>query len=770
MTRRDYRMPRMIDRLGAALCVVLMAGVAGEAQSQPGAVPMHVNSGAPASPLAQSHIYPSGSGATPTESGNLLFVPAQMGDRVHYLGPWTHQGVQSYSPRTGLGLTLQTSSAGHYGYQALVVTVVSSQPAKSDRRIQVEFHAGRFRDDGRSIVVTAPLKLAGGETTATTSVLVPQLRHWEQVGWRTEVDGQPDDDLSVPHVYAGHHPASFGLHILLATPNVPQVELENAFQVLGNGTAMVSVQKHEELPLEWLGYTTMDVVVLTAGDLPRLAQAEPKRHDALLRWVKSGGNLWLLECGRLWQEAPGAERALKLRTSSTGGAPEPNARSADAAMAARGWKYVPIRDRATEPLEGALVLSGYEIVKADQEPARGRQGRGTVSSALAGFAGRVAQLAQSQTSQPYFALRPYGLGTVTAFRDNFSTSPQMGDTISVLQQSLLGPRIMWPSRHGLKPDSAASEFNNWLIPGVGVAPVGQFQFLISLFVLAIGPLNYWWLKRQRKLPMLLVTVPLAAAAVTIVLVTYGVLADGLGVRMRARTLTVLDQVAGDAVSWSRLSYYAGVQPRGGLTFSRATAVYPILPGWALDRYGDVSTGERAVAWSDKQRLSEGWLAPRTPTQYLTVSSRPTEKRLDIRPAAGGLQIGNRLGVTVKHLLIQDRDGQVYWCENLPPDQRLEVQPTTRVKASTALRRVFTDNYPEYPPGAEEPAYGSLYYETMLSQNILDTQLEAMYSPVVEAWTNGSYIAVTERGVEIEYGVDSVAEESSFHVVRGVWQP
>jgi hypothetical protein len=47
-------------------------------------------------------------------------------------------------------------------------------------------------------------------------------------------------------------------------------------------------------------------------------------------------------------------------------------------------------------------------------------------------------------------------------------------------------------------------------------------------------------------------------------------------------------------------------------------------------------------------------------------------------------------------------------------------------------------------------------------------LEAIYSPVVDRWANGSYIAITERGIEVDYGVEDVIESDSLHVVCGTW--
>ena len=73
----------------------------------------------------------------------------------------------------------------------------------------------------------------------------------------------------------------------------------------------------------------------------------------------------------------------------------------------------------------------------------------------------------------------------------------------------LGPEHWsWYRRHGLSLQRENSAFWNFLIPGVGLAPVTQFQVLISLFVLVIGPLNFVLLRRWHKLNLLVITVPI----------------------------------------------------------------------------------------------------------------------------------------------------------------------------------------------------------------------------------------------------------------------
>lgn len=314
-----------------------------------------------------------------------------------------------------------------------------------------------------------------------------------------------------------------------------------------------------------------------------------------------------------------------------------------------------------------------------------------------------------------------------------------------------------------------------LIPGVGMAPVGQFQFLITLFAIGIGPLNYWLLKRRNKLPWLLVTVPVAAAATTLLLFSYGVLADGFDTRIRARSITVLDQRAGTAASWARLSYYAGIAPRQGLTFSDDTAMYPVRPNWdAALRWRSSGTGREMLWRRDDQRLTQGWLASRTPTQYLQVASRPTSKQLQMRATESGLQVANRLGVEVTHLAVQDRQGRLYWGEKLAPGERRVLATASRPDVTGKIRKLFTDNLPEFLGPTNQPSafglrsgrqYGS---EASLAQNLMEAHLAAINSPLVEAWPDGSYIAFTASGVEVELGVEDAVEEASFHVIRGSW--
>jgi hypothetical protein len=185
----------------------------------------------------------------------------------------------------------------------------------------------------------------------------------------------------------------------------------------------------------------------------------------------------------------------------------------------------------------------------------------------------------------------------------------------------------------------------------------------------------------------------------------------------------------------------------------------------MGRYG--ASLERTIAWTDAQELSRGWLPSRTTTQYLAVNARASKKKLDVRPVKGGMQVDNRLGAELSHLVVQDRKGKLFWLEALPAGARGLAKPADPLKLSGRIRQLFSDNYPEFPPGAEISSYGS-YAGIVLSRGMLESQIEAINSPVVQRWTNGSYIAITDRAIELEFGVDDVSEEASFHVLRGLW--
>lgn len=339
----------------------------------------------------------------------------------------------------------------------------------------------------------------------------------------------------------------------------------------------------------------------------------------------------------------------------------------------------------------------------------------------------------------------------------------------------------WDARHGLVPDEANLDFTNLLVPGVGLAPVNAFRVLITLFVLLIGPVNYWLLRRWGRLQLMVLTVPVAAGVITAGLFAYAIASDGFGSQVRAHSFTTLDQRTGESACWTRLSYYSGLAP-GELTMPSDIILYPIIPGWSRGSVDAHVRTKRDVVWDEDQAtLGRGWLRSRTPTQYLSIRARKSPHRLEFAAPSGKLRVTNKLDAAIQYVAVIDEANKVWAGENLGKDAVAFLQPIERGAAVARLRKLATDNAPQAPPELVDGdsyyrqyqmyggRYGQYYAEHTLAGNLANDALgEVIGTHGMEGLQlpPRSYVAVTETGPEVEFGMRGAKEQASFHVVVG----
>lgn len=675
----------------------------------------------------------------------------------------------------GLSLTVDTRWPDGPGYRPVRVQLASVGLATADRRLSVEVL--RLRSGGREgydLRVVRDVDLPAGSGPVAATIAVPQLDRPHDF----EVNVRENGEL-VPGLSAGTSDhASF--YTSASFEGFPSVLVVGDKSANASGLASVpSVQEHNgsqpsppiqisivprpnsalptaaqlsasELPDRWIDYTNLDVVCLSLDELAGLAKTRPEAFRAVLDWVAAGGNLWVYGVGDEFPRIGELEDLLGLAPGSKDKASEP---------AARGW-------------------NSQEFPSPEH---------------------------------PHFLLRELQMGLVVALQpeDPFpGTKEQWDAVLTAVGQD----RYLWTRRHGLSMSEPNAEFWNFLIPGVGLVPAVQFGVLITLFALAVGPANYLLLRRRKRLHLLVVTVPLSAAAVTLALFLYALVADGLGTRVRVRSVTHLDQRSGRAVCWSRMSYYAGLAPSGGLRFGADTAVYPLEqtpPEWRGQQQP-----RRELVWGDDQWLSSGWLRARMPTQLVTVRCRASRRGLEIEPVrgdAGHVRVTNRLGTPVRQLLVRTADGTCYWAEGIDQDGTVRAQRVKLRDAMMPLVRTYNDNRPHLPDGmrpgslqsprqrrygrygprqrsGEPPSTWTSRMELSLRmlqwppqdpgvpsfrQPSLTPKSEPDWSEPDRA-TSGPwrapkprrYIAVVEESPEAATGIPSARQEAGYHVILG----
>ena len=358
------------------------------------------------------------------------------------------------------------------------------------------------------------------------------------------------------------------------------------------------------LPESWRDYTSLDIVALSLETLEALP---PSARTPLIEWTEAGGNLIIYEVGEHPQKSARVARVLDLQNRK--GKSE--------------WR--------------AAVPAEYQTLT----PPVGRN-----------MPRHPNQLNWDVTPEAFSTLDLL-LGSVTVFpgQPYYGSSSDWGWWLN----SMRPERWIWTSRWGAVGRAPQSEYMEFRVPGVGGVPVFAFLTLITLFTVAIGPVNYFVLWKKKQLYLLLVTIPVIALATTVSLFTYALVADGLGVKSRVRSFTVLDQGQKRAVSYGRVAVYAGLAPSTGLTFAPDTAILPVRPS-------EESFANVEVDWTNNQHLERGWLQSRTMLQYLAVAPRSERGRVDVEAHtqnAEQISASNGLPWTMDRLIVKDEFGVLY---------------------------------------------------------------------------------------------------------------
>lgn len=539
----------------------------------------------------------------------------------------------------------------------------------------------------------------------------------------------------------------------------------------------VVVQPTHNLPVNWIDYSGLDLVAVAWPDWN--AKLSATEREAILKWTATGGVLILFGTGQPAAQSVELNRSLQLQNG-----------------AAAGWTdCVPAAHRATN------------IVTADQfrtgmYPAGGISAVATTTAASPEVtrAEEAAKLANKwKISTETFAHRNWTLGKIYAFPDN--PFPGTAEDWTWWLSSLPTNLSQWPKKMGQSARGENVEFLNFLIPGVGSVPVFAFLTLITLFTVIIGPLNYYWLLKRRRLAVMVFTVPLIAAVTCLLLFAYSLVADGFSTRSRVHSFTWIDQQRKSAVSDGRICLYAPFAPSTGLTFSPECAVFSIWP---------TSSGFESgvLDWSgNDQRLTAGWFRSQTWTQFQTLEYRDERGRLDFTPpsdpSAATITVSNGLAWDLDYLAINTSNSTWYAGENVPAGATAELKLQAASAINTHFAEVFKKKAWEYPKGVSpgstsSPIYGSRSYRHFGMEQPLQTDfnnglfrrnlpgstaIETLPKSDSVDWRDGRntrysqshpatqqphYWAVSRTSPGLQTGIKSSVDHDSLHVLFGTF--
>ncbi len=691
----------------------------------------------------------------------------------------------------GLVMHVETRWADGPGYRPVRIALTPTAAVTADRTLTIEilvFELGQQH----ALRVAQDVEIPSGTLPVRATVLVPNAVSWGNYAINVVEDGALVPSLCVPRtgtVVPGNASVDALPRILFVGDRVPNTRslasslpVQQYVQFLASaGMSPISTPPRGlggqlptamnlpagQLPERWIEYTSFDVICAGQADLEVMARTRPEAFRAVMAWTAAGGSLWVFGVGEGFARLGGLESLLGM---------PPGHGDRESPPVDRGWREP---DRATfgQPLShgsgrGMPTYYSPRYGPLAMPAPMVEDGRALAEPSL---------VLPAAPKEAPFVLRDLQAGLVVAWaaRDPLPGTPSHWAWVL---NSMRSERWQWCERHGMSLFRANRDFWNFLIPGVGLVPAVEFGVLITLFVLVIGPLNYVLLKRWKRLHLLVVTVPVSAALITLALFGYAVLADGLGTRVRVRSLTLLDQRSNRAACWARMSYYAGITPSGGLSFSDETAVYPVeaYPGRAFD---DESGRSRELIWEDGQWLASGWLPARTPTQYLTVRSSRTHARLEFAARGdGALEVSNHLGTDLKHLLLRADDGSYYAMDELGAGKTGSAEAVELGEGMRPFHEARNANLPEFPTGMDTTyfrvgrprlsGYRRVYDPGLPSPSQSTSRLERLLAAGPGGARSGgamprrSYVALAERSPQVELGTPGAREEASYHVIFG----
>lgn len=677
----------------------------------------------------------------------------------------------------GLRIDIDTSAALGHGYLPIKVTVSVPAPTVAARNVTVRFFPNPYRGNRDS--VTVDVEIAAGASSASKVAYLPGNEvHSSYMHAEVFDEGEPLPDLTGNISFSrsdldqasNHANLTSGTLFVVSTKDSRSRRRlqERSLGMCSRVERTNSTYSPFDLPEEAFAWQQWNVVHIELDELQYLHSARPQVFAGLRQWVWSGGVLLVHDVGSDYDRLREFEKLLDPQA-----APQFDNSFANQARLAFSWQGMS-RESVDNWITRETEATEDRIRTAIMGRANGTANVDEIKKEL----GELRTTLQQQYADgcPFMTMR-YGFGHIAVLNRPLHDNLEPVLINRIFDNSAI---TNWLERHGANFGASNDNYWNFRIPGVGEAPITAFGVLISLFVIAIGPLNFLWTRRQRRETLLLFTVPICAAFVTGGLLLYALLNDGLAIRSRTRSVTYLNQVNGDAACWSRIGLYASLRPADGLSFAHDIAVYPVHPRSQIQGNDRNSLSRELVQGEQQRHFTRGWLPSRVLTQFLTVRARSSPARLYVVPGEQeSLQVVNQLGAHIKQLLVVDDDRRVWKGDTIDDLAGAVLAPIDRPAALKKLRQILELERLEMPADwlATSVYGGSLFrsryyydYSRELSGPIGEPLEETLFYLIQssEKLSPRTYVAVVDRSPEFELGLTETVSTGDLHVIVGQW--
>ncbi len=501
----------------------------------------------------------------------------------------------------------------------------------------------------------------------------------------------------------------------------------------------------DDMQASWLAHSQLDAILVPAPLLEAL-QSQPQPYRALTDWLAAGGNLWVYAVSKanceLLQKVPLAP--LPTSAVQTGSSLKNSLRLQDTNRDYE-WEYNawngPNKSFGGSRRGGGQRKNAFEALKLTEHPF-------VFDDPGKAITGAVRQ-------------GRFGLGTVTAI-DLEDPFPQSYQFWNAIVRATGEEQLDWTLRMGMSVPEGSTQYWSLLIGSVGQPPVKSFIGLNTLFVLAIGPVCYLYLRQRQRLYLLFFVAPLFALLITSSLIVYALLADGISTRVRTRHITWVDPQADYAVTQGRQTYFAVLDSRDGLVFPHDAAVYPVCRGTARQgyRYNRDGNPKGSITNLAEGQVFQGcFLPPRSQVQMLAMHPQQNDQGLAFEISQGGVAVTNHFPFGLQQIQLRDAAGVQWRGQAIAAGTRGEL---TRIGvgevAPLNVKPLAGNTNPNLQNSGDPWGRYVVGGRKTLLENTMDRWLLSL--------PRERFIAIADQPYEATVGIENAERTEQSHIVMG----